>query len=120
MPLPQPTIEYNPQTLGPLDQLGKVMALKNAAQESQVRAEQLKASQLENQQRETALRDQQTVMQTLAQNGGDIGAALPQLAGKVTPQTYMGLAKAHYETREAALKMSNEKLANDKSRNDNL
>lgn len=120
MPLPQPTIQYDPQQSGPLDQYAKAVSLRDMLQRGQVQQEQLKAAQLENQQRETALRDQQTVMQVLGQNNGDIGAALPQLAGKVTPQTYMGLAKAHAETREAALKMSNEELANDAKRNDNL
>jgi len=75
---------------------------------------------MENQMRAQQLRDQQAVMQTLQATNGDLGAALPQLAGKVSPQTYMGLAKAHFETKEAALKMSNEQLAHDKTVNDNL
>jgi hypothetical protein len=114
MALPQPSIPYEPpQQAGPLAQIGQVMALRNQMQQG-------KALEMENQLRQQQVKDQQTVMQTLAATNGDLQSALPQLAGKVSPTTYLGLQKASFETREAALKMSNEQLANDKTRNDNL
>jgi hypothetical protein len=117
----EPTIPYNPAPpINPLEQQARILAIKNMMTQGQEGQQQLIASTQENTMRAQQIKDQQTVMQTLSQNGGDLAAALPQLAGKVTPQTYMGLAKAHYETREAALKMTSEQLGLEKTQNDNL
>lgn len=53
-----------------------------------------------------AMQDQQTTMQVLSQTGGDMDKALPILAGKVSPNTYISLRKADIESKTAAANLT--------------
>lgn len=129
--LPALAVRPPEQQPGPLDQFAKVTQLKSLlnAQQYQQQAQPLElqqkqaetqSAQLQLQQQQKQAQDQQTVMQTIAKHNGDIGAALPELASSVTPQTYMGLAKAHLETQTAVQKLTNEQLDTTAKQNDNL
>lgn len=48
----------------------------------------------------------QTVNDTLAKHGGDLGLALPELAGKVDPKIYFGLQNTWVETQKGRLALS--------------
>lgn len=86
--------------------------------QQQQQEEALKQQQIQTQQQQRALQDQQTVMDTLRQNNGDIAASLPQLAGKVTPSTYMGLADAHLKIQKSLADLTETQLKNKASIHD--
>src|SRR5580765_6255827 len=96
IPLPALAIRP-PEQPDLLGNVGKVSQLQNLAQQHQLGQAQLQSDQMKNQLEAQQLQDQQTVRQVLGQNQGNLGASLPQLAGKVSPQTFMSLAKAHLE-----------------------
>jgi hypothetical protein len=79
-----------------------------AGQQQQGGAQQLAAGQqqlhsgaLDLEMKQQAMKDQQTIMQTLAQNDGDMDKALPKLAGSITPAAFQGLVKFHVDTKKS-------------------
>jgi hypothetical protein len=74
----------------------------------------------ENQLRQQQLNDQKTVMQILSAHNGDMTTAMPELAGKVTPQTYMGLKKYDLEVRSKLAEIDKNKLPVLQDQNDRL
>lgn len=86
-----------------LGNIGKIAQLKGAMQSQQIGQEQLQSDQMKNQMQAQQLRDQQVVQQTLSATNGDLDAALPQLASKVSPQTFMGLDKFNRDRKKEAL-----------------
>lgn len=113
----------------PLDAYSRVAQLKAQQQEIAARQQQMQQSaqsfpleqqkrQLELQATQREAQDQQTVMQVLQAANGDLGAALPQLASKVSPKTYMGLADAHLKMRRDIAGLTKDELANQTTKND--
>ncbi len=72
-----------------LQQFSQVEALRNMGLERQQHQQQLQGGRLELEQKQQDLRDQATFRQALADAGGNLEVALPTLAGKVNPQTWL-------------------------------
>jgi hypothetical protein len=129
--IPLPALDIKQQQSDPLESYGRLVQLQSLLQQQkynqqaqplkiQEAQQQLQSGELENQQKAMQLKDQQTVMQVLSQNQGDLDRSLPQLAGKVSPQTFMGLAKAHLDMRKSVAELNEKELANQKQSNDSL
>jgi len=69
-------------------------------QQQQLNQQQLQTGALDLQMKQRAMADQQTIMQALAQNDGDVEKTLPKLAGKITPQAFQGLVKFHLDNKK--------------------
>src|SRR3954467_4209643 len=110
--IPLPALDIKQQQSDPLESYGRLVQLQSLLQnqkfqqqiqplQQQQEQQKVQSGEMENQQKAMQLKDQQTVMQVLSQNQGDLDRSLPQLAGKVSPQTFMGLAKAHLDMRKS-------------------
>lgn len=105
--IPLPALHVNPPA-DPLESIQKAMSLKSLMQGQQIQGQQIQENQLKLQQQQQAAQDQQTVKQILGQTQGNVEAALPLLAGKVSPQTLQGLQKFNVEHKESLLKQGKE------------
>jgi hypothetical protein len=110
--IPLPALHVQPpQQQDLMGEAGKVMGLQSMLQ-------QQKSGAIDLQMKQQQLKDQQTVMQTLAAHKGDLQSALPSLAGSVSPQTYMGLQKYNLDTRKTLAEIDDKELATRKDQND--
>jgi hypothetical protein len=80
------------------------------AQDVATGQQKLEEGQMSLEMKRQAMKDQQTVMQALAQHDGDVEKALPALAGKVLPQTFQGLLKFHLETKKDLAEIDDKEL----------
>lgn len=99
------------QIASPLETYGQVLNIKNAQQNAALQQEQLRHVQNANREQELAMRDQQAVQTILGETGGDIGKALPKLAGAVTPRTFMSIQKSYADAQKALNGTPTEQLA---------
>jgi hypothetical protein len=114
MSIPLPALGIKPpEQASPLDQIGKVLQLRNAQQQGQ-------SNSIDLQQKQRAMQDQQTIMETAARYNGDLSAALPELAGKISAATFIPLRKSLVDTQKGYEEMDEKKLANEKTRSDQL
>lgn len=90
-----------PQVPDPLEQLGKIGALKNQQQQGQLQQQSIQEGQLALQQKQRQMQDQQTIMQAAAAHGGSLVDALPELAGKISAQSYIPLQKSIIDTQKS-------------------
>lgn len=100
-----------------LGRVGKITQLKSLLNRQQMQPlelqqeqQKVQSGQLELQQQQQDMKDRQTVQQVLAQTNGDMDAALPQLAGKVSPKTFMGLQKAHVDIQKDTAEIADKQL----------
>src|SRR6266571_6617423 len=82
----------------PMENYYRVAELR---QQQQLNQQQLQTGALDLQMKQRAMADQQTIMQALAQNDGDVEKTLPKLAGKITPQAFQQLATFHLSTKKS-------------------
>jgi hypothetical protein len=93
MPYQQlPITPYEPQQVDPIGLYSRLAAIKGAQQQQQLGAEQLKGAQLQNTQLQTAVDEDTAYKQAIANAGGDIRKALPDIM-KVAPNRGVVLQK---------------------------
>ncbi len=68
-------------------------------QQQQAGQQNMQSGAIDLQMKQRALKDQQTIMDTLSQSDGDVEKALPKLAGKITPGAFKDLANFHLDTK---------------------
>jgi len=88
--------------------------------QQQLQQQQIQSGQLEVQQQQRDAQDQQTVQQVLGAHQGDLDTALPELAGKVSAKTYLGLQKAHLDIRKTIAEIGDKELETQKDENGRL
>lgn len=112
---PLPVTPFRPEQQDTTENFLRLKSLlgQQQLQQGQVQAQQqegqLRQQQIQMQQRQ--MQDSQTLMETLAKHNGNLTAALPELQGKVLPQTWLPLAQHDAQTREANAKASADELA---------
>ncbi len=119
IPLPALSIRP-PQINDPLETYGRMVQLKSMLQGQQVQQGQLQMQKLQMQQAQQDMQDDATARQVLSQTKGDMGLALPILAGKVSPRKLDMYTKAHLETQAVLSKKSADDLAVEARRTDQL
>lgn len=111
---PLPVTTFRPEQQDTTENYLRLKSLmgQQQLQQGQVQAQgqeaQLRQQQIQMQQRQ--MQDSQTLMETLAKHNGNLTAALPELQGKVLPQTWLPLAQHDAQTREANAKASADEL----------
>lgn len=105
IPLPALAVQ-TPQPPNQLDNLARIMQLKNAAGQQQIQQQQLQAGGLENQQREMDLKSQQAMMKAYSDAGGDLEKAVP-LAAKygAKPADLVKLKQASLDSQKQAIEL---------------
>lgn len=111
MPIdPQIALSVKPlQMENPLEMAGKALSVRNMIQTGQMNTERLKAEQMANQQNQQKLDDSKVIREAQAAAGGDIDATLKSVAGKIHPDTFLGLQKHANETKEQLGKLDEQK-----------
>src|SRR5579863_2441866 len=92
----QQAAQQSGQAASPLEQYGRVLALKNALQQGQLGQQQLQEGAINLQQKQQLLKDQQTFSAVMTDPAvaGDINKALPILSQRTSPQFYVPLSKS--------------------------
>lgn len=99
----------------------KIQALRNMQQESQLRAQQMQNAQLENkskslelQQQQQAMQDLKTIQDTLQKAGPNatLGDVLPDLQGKIQPDTWFKMRQADMQMRQQTATLDKDALDN--------
>lgn len=91
--IPLPALSIRPQQpASPLEQYSHIAQLQGLAQQQQLGAEQLKGAQMQNQQTQEQISEDAAYKQALANSGGDIRKALPDIM-KVAPTRGIALQK---------------------------
>jgi hypothetical protein len=98
-----PALSIRPaQVESPLDAYARIQQLRGQAQQQQLGAEQLRGAQLQNTQTQTAVNEDAAYKQALANSGGDIRKALPDIM-KVAPTRGIMLQKQIMEWDKASI-----------------
>ena len=100
-----------PQIENYQDMQARAAGIQNMRGQNALQPGELQEQQQRIQAQKQAQADNQTAMQALAQTKGDLGAAIPQLAGKISIPAYQSLVKDHTAHLEAMAKMDSEELA---------
>lgn len=112
--IPLPALGLKPpQQPDLMGDMAKVMQLKSMQQGQQEGA-------LDLQQKQRQMQDQQTIMQVAAAHGGNIMAALPELAGKISAASFIPLQKSIIDTQKTYSDMKKTDLENEKASADQL
>jgi hypothetical protein len=110
IPLPALGIKP-PEQPDVLGQYAKALSVKDMIQQHQMGQVQLDQAQL-------GQREQQTIMQSLAQHKGDPDAALADLQGKVRPQTLLGMQEGFLKLAQTKATLHKDELDNNIKVND--
>ena len=104
----------------PLEQYAKLQQIKSQMQGQQIQGQQIQENQIDLQMKQRQQADQQTIMQTAAKYNGNLSQALPELAGKISAQSFIPLQKSILDTQKSYAELDEKNLANEKSRADQL
>src|SRR5438445_3316799 len=102
--------------------LRPINPLDGLQQASQIQGQDLanQSQQMANQQQAQQAKDLQTTMQVLQKYNGNMDQALPELASKVSPPTYMRYAQFHTEQKKATAEINDKELAIQKFKTEQL
>lgn len=117
IPLPALSI-HAPEQPDLMHSIGQVMSLKSMMQGQALQQQQLanekqtgQSGAIDLQMKQKALEDEKTVQQVLSAHGGNLETALPELAGKVSPKTFMGLDKYNIDKKKDLAEIDSKELA---------
>ena len=115
-----PLMGQAPQVQSPTEvaNAAAILASRNLANQESQQAIQSNAIDLK--QKQQAVQDQKTLMDALSANKGDMSKALPSLAGKISPQTYLALQAKDLEIRKSNAEIDDKELNTKKDQLDRL
>lgn len=119
IPLPALSV-HAPEQPNLLQQVSQIQSLKGMMGQQQIQQQQQQSGAIDLQMKQQQQKDQQTVMQVLSAHGGNLQSALPELSGKISPQTFMGLDKYNLEKQKDLAEIDSKELATKQDTNSRM
>lgn len=115
-----PSAAAQAEPFDPFKYRAKALQTQALQDEQTQRQQQTASGALDLQMKQRQQQDQQTIMQVAAAHNGNLAAAMPELAGKVSAATFIPLQKSIIDTQKSYAELDEKNLANEKSRSDQL